>query len=237
MSDNVSCRFAHILISAFRTAGETRQIYYDEATSKLLLKGKDRAFWIGNLFKESVRCKAESGEPFLSSAWKIWSMVQDDLPAPSKWVPEILRPFRDETHPLSYRVEEVPDTDLWAVQSPFDEQFATEGFDLVGAYHVWWSNQFQRACKKHLYNIYRWLTSGQLNEAALCVLSDLRRLWRQGRLRTMSNDFRLGDELAFLGAEPEVPPVLREFLDKLRHDLGSFERAAQVFRHLRTHDS
>ncbi len=232
MPVEVPPKFAEVLISFFQNAGETQPIYYNEVTSKLYLDGEDREFWIGNLFTEFQRSKAESYENFFSDAWKIWCIVQDDLPDRPKWIPEIIYPLRDETHPLSYHVEEVPDTDLWTVSAPFDVMPSAECYDLVGAYNVWWSNQFQRACKKHLYNIYKWLISGQINEDELCVLSELRRMWRQGLLGATSSKLNIVQEIAFLGEKSKIPHVLKQLLDELKVTLGSHENATQAFRQL-----
>ena len=119
-----------MLMAHFSRAGETRPMHYDQAAFTLLLDGEDCSFWIGNLFVEFQRTTTKQRKAFLSKAWEVWCIVQDDLPSPPKWVPEILRPFRDETHPLSYCVEDIPDTDLWTVAPPFDEP-GGEGFDLV----------------------------------------------------------------------------------------------------------
>lgn len=225
--------FAELLIQAFRYAGESRPIYHDEGSFKLFLPGQDHTFWIGNLFTEFLQTKDQAG--FFESAWEIWSSVQADLPKLPHWIPEMIRPFRDETHPLSYRVEQLPGERFWTVAPPFDEQAEQphcEHFDLTAAYQLWWGNQYQRACKKHLRNIYHWLTSGQVTEGELLVLSELRRLWRCGRL-VPGYDTRLTDELRWLGRTSELPPKLSECLNLLPQSFESIESAVSAFRQLR----
>lgn len=227
--------FAELLVEVFREAGESRPIRYDHNSFKLFVPGEDRAFWIGNLFIEAVQTAAEDWDGFRANAWEVWSTVQAELSEPPHWVPEFFRPMRDETHPLSYRVEQIPGERFWAVVPPFDERCASECFDLVDAYRVWFSDQMQRACLKHLRNIYHWLTSGQVTEDELRVLSELRRLWRCGMLVARGDDTRLEHELSWLGRTAELPPMLAKVLRMLPERFASLESAVNAFRHLRNH--
>jgi len=227
--------FAGLLMEAFRRGGETRRIIYDMETFRFILDGENRTFWIGNLFIEFERAEdAEDLKRFFSNAWDIWSMVQGPLPDLSRpSSPRILWPFCDETHPLSYRVLEVPDTCFWAVAAPFEEHPRSECYNLRDAYEMWWSDQLGRGHKKHWCNIHEWEVSGQVNVEGLRILAEMRRIWQQGRLSATTSDRRLENELKFLGSEPVVPPGLREFLDGVEDHFGSFESAAQSFRSLR----
>ncbi len=234
MSHDVPPEFARLLVSAFQDAGETRPIHYDPDTFKLFLDGEDRAFWIGNLFFELLRTDPKHLSTFLSAAWKIWCLVQDELPNLPRWIPEILRPFRDETHPLSYRVEPIPDTPYWAVAPPFDESAGCEGFEFPDVYETWWSNQIQRACKTNLRNMSHWLESGQVTVEGLSILSDLRRLFQQGRLKSNTYKYPLvAEELRSIGCGPSLPPNLRLFLQVASDEFGSLQSAASAYRNQR----
>ncbi len=206
--------FGQMLIAAFRRAGETRAIRYDEDSFCLVLDGDDGAFRIGTLFKEFLRTKTEHWKLFFTNAWTVWRYVQrDPLPLPH-WIPALIRPFRDETHPLSYHLVEAPGTHLWTVTPPFEDYVGSEWFDLVGAYEVWWSSQLQRACMPHLRNVNAWLESSQVTVAGLSILVDMRRLWRRGQLAATTDTFaRLLEELKWLGAGSAIPQALEAFLD------------------------
>jgi len=223
--------FAAALIDSLRASGESRPLFYDAPQFTLSVPGDDRTVWLENFFVEFQRTCDQEGQAFFDVASTVWFNIQADPPSHPA-VKLILHPFRDERHPLSYRLCLVePDMGLWSVLQPFglgsvlSEQL--EAYDFAAAYAVWWSNQVQRGNIAQFRGLFRWLESKLITVPELRVLMEIRRLRASGRIAARS-DAALPHELTWLGLQDSPSPELRQTAQTFIAQCGSAEDAVAV---------
>jgi hypothetical protein len=221
--------FARLLIAYLVNAGETRPIAYDESAFKLSVPGDDHSFWIGNLFLEYRRTPMDHWREFFETARDIWESVQGpDWPQRPQML-DTVRPLRDETHPLSYKV--VPDSrgPYWQVRPPFVGFAGIEFWTLRQAYTVWLSEQYGRGFKPAYCRAYRWLSSGAISIDELRVWAEFKIVLDHHPIPA-SHQTGIVSELLWLLDQDMPPARIRQALQGFISMAGSANQAIDALR-------
>jgi hypothetical protein len=221
--------FAKLLIAYLTNAGENRPVSYDELTFKLSVPGDDHSFWIGNLFLEYCRTPMEHWRDFFEAAREIWEYVQGpDRQTPPQML-EIVRPLRDESHPLSYKVVPHEQDSYWRIRPPFLAWAGPEAWSLPQAYKMWLSEQYGRGYKPAYCRAYRWLSSGAISVDELRVWAEFKIVLGHHPIPA-AQQTGMVNELLYLLDRDTPPTRIRQALQDFISMAGSVNQAIDALR-------